>query len=537
MKTRANRPPRRHRIDARLLAVAAFAATLAASSAAWPYAFTGAKWGNGALPVQYYVNYASSTQLGRTSTQQIIDASFGVWNAPACTRFRSTNRGDLAGGVANASDNKNVLLWRYGRGNWPRELGGSSTIGVTSPVYFPGSNGQLGTMSDADIQFNGVDYSWTTNPRTFNEVDAQSIATHEIGHLLGLDHSASVSATMYASYQGGTGARTLHPDDTAGVCALYPSGPGSECSMSMPCPNNGTCQNGYCVPAAPSGGELGASCSGENICNDPLYCVCTDANQTNCFCTKDCSDTAPCPMSWSCQPLEGGGGACIPSSSGGTGTLGDACDSGADCANGLCVGTGANAGICTQSCTAATGCPSGYRCATLQSGGGACIVGANPIDGGVRDGGVRPDAGPRDAGAPAGSKELGEGCGAAPECRSNYCAYLTPSERLCSRPCQNDDGCPNDYACAASATGTRFCFPRDRVPADGGSSEEDAGTSEDDAGAQDEDAGTTEGDGGSEQVPQRKSGCSTAGNDASLGLAMWLLVAALVVARRRRRAG
>ena len=520
-----------------LAPLGAFVFTAATLSAAWPYALTGAKWPNGALPVQYYVDYASSTQLGQATTQQIVEASFGAWAAPACSRFRTTNRGNLASASANANDNKNVLLWRYGRGNWPRELGGSSTIGVTLPVYFPGTGGQLGSMQDADIQFNGVDYTWTTNPRTFSDVDAQSIATHEIGHLLGLDHSAAVDATMYASYEGGTGSRTLHPDDIAGVCALYPSGPGSECSATRACPNNGTCQNGYCVPAAPMGGDLGASCSGEARCNTSLNCVCTDTAQANCLCTRDCSDTAPCPASWTCQPLTGGGGACLPSASGGTGTLGDACESGADCANGFCVGTGANAGICSQSCSAATGCPSGYRCATLQGGGGACIAGTMPVDGGVRrDGGTTTaDAGPRDAGATPGTKELGDGCGAPPECRSNYCAYLTPTERLCSRPCRNDDDCPADYACAASATSTRFCFPRDRVPQDAGTTEEDAGTTEEDAGTQ-EDAGTPEEDAGTGPRPaQRTSGCTMSGtNDASVGF-VFLALALVALANRFRR--
>ena len=51
----------------------------------------------------------------------------------------------------------------------------------------------------------------------------EDIAAHEFGHVLGLGHSASSDATMYYSTSWcNTGNRSLHPDDIAGVRALYP---------------------------------------------------------------------------------------------------------------------------------------------------------------------------------------------------------------------------------------------------------------------------------------------------------------------------
>ena len=51
----------------------------------------------------------------------------------------------------------------------------------------------------------------------------EDIAAHEFGHVLGLEHSASSDATMYSSTSAcDTGNRSLHPDDIAGVRALYP---------------------------------------------------------------------------------------------------------------------------------------------------------------------------------------------------------------------------------------------------------------------------------------------------------------------------
>ncbi|MCA9570089.1 MAG: matrixin family metalloprotease, partial [Myxococcales bacterium] len=70
------------------------------------------------------------------------------------------------------------------------------------------------------------DFSVTANPGP-GKTDLQSIMAHENGHWLGLDHSAVAQATMYAYYSGGTGPRTLHPDDETAVCDTYPGNCGA----------------------------------------------------------------------------------------------------------------------------------------------------------------------------------------------------------------------------------------------------------------------------------------------------------------------
>ncbi|KAG6421579.1 hypothetical protein SASPL_118136 [Salvia splendens] len=52
-------------------------------------------------------------------------------------------------------------------------------------------------------------------------IDLESVALHEIGHLLGLDHSDNQESIMYPSISSGVVKNNLNDDDIKGIRALY----------------------------------------------------------------------------------------------------------------------------------------------------------------------------------------------------------------------------------------------------------------------------------------------------------------------------
>jgi hypothetical protein len=70
-----------------------------------------------------------------------------------------------------------------------------------------------GTMREGDIQL---------DPSALNgNYNLQQVVAHEIGHVLGLDHSAVISAVMYP-YVGRGGTLALDSDDRVAITSIYP---------------------------------------------------------------------------------------------------------------------------------------------------------------------------------------------------------------------------------------------------------------------------------------------------------------------------
>jgi hypothetical protein len=77
------------------------------------------------------------------------------------------------------------------------------------------------SMTKCKTYFNS-DKQWSTSGES-NKIDVQSVAAHEFGHWLSLNHSTNPDATMYMYvYRGDIKMRDLHSDDIAGIRSIYP---------------------------------------------------------------------------------------------------------------------------------------------------------------------------------------------------------------------------------------------------------------------------------------------------------------------------
>ncbi len=193
-----------------------------------------------------------SADLTRADTDRELGLAFDEWAKPGCSEFNAQRGADT--NINPMADNAIHALGFLETG-WPAEFGDSAMAVTLTSTWNDCA------LAEADMVFNGVDFRWKIGtPNRWNDGDLRSVATHEVGHWLGMDHSSHAGSSLAASYSGGVIERSLTCDDTAGVCNSHRSG-SKTCSSNDYCACNETCSGGTCV----SGG--GTTTSGQ--CNGP----------------------------------------------------------------------------------------------------------------------------------------------------------------------------------------------------------------------------------------------------------------------------
>lgn len=173
------------------------------------YKFLGAKWPGSSPVVPYWFNEQGCEDV--PDEWEYMHDAFNVWCDVPSTVIESKYKGMTTVNKV-AADSINILKWAKGK-DWP--LGGNVVA-----VCYTWSKANI--IKEFDIVFNNKNWAWSTSGQS-GKMDVGAIATHEVGHALGLDHSNIQDAVMYPKVkQGDISNRTLHPDDSTGISRLYP---------------------------------------------------------------------------------------------------------------------------------------------------------------------------------------------------------------------------------------------------------------------------------------------------------------------------
>ena len=309
----------------------------------------GGDWDVDQGPIPFVLEPNGVDDITDGSDLEALRGAFRAWSCVEGVKVRFEEQPGPGPGVADLSDHKNTLYWD----ETGRDGLGPATLGVTIGDANPGSK-----REQADIIFNGSDSTWSTDDRP-SAVDVGSIALHEIGHFIGLDHPCDGSApnetncngpdrAIMTPVWGGGVQRTPLPDDEAGVKNLYPAAAG----------DTSTCTGPF---------RKGEKCSCDGDCVEGLLCAGVGADQKTC--AETCAaDHVDCGAGFACtldapQGNEKAPGICVKVKDGPNKPTGAVCARSSECASGSCTLLFELARqICEVPCGADSDCDAGGSC-------------------------------------------------------------------------------------------------------------------------------------------------------------------------------
>lgn len=160
---------------------------------------TAIEWAAAAFPLRYQVD-ARVTQL-HPSARAVVDRAFEAWSSLPEANIRFDN----GAGTSAASHGKSITV-----SVTDELLRGQGAMAITMYSY----DESTGNMVDADI---------SVDPSIFDgSVNVQAALEHEVGHTLGLDHSAVISSVMYPYTPPANVPTALDVDDRIGISTIYP---------------------------------------------------------------------------------------------------------------------------------------------------------------------------------------------------------------------------------------------------------------------------------------------------------------------------
>lgn len=188
-----------------------------------------------------FINYTADLPIH--IQRGVIRDAFGRWAAVSPLHFVEVGDSGLPWDDVGASQPNIRIGWFTADHGDGEPFDGAN--GVLAHAFFPPPNG---VTAAGDIHFDDAEV-WATSPTSpmlaptvsttsgGGPFDLNEVATHEIGHSLGLDHEEVQSSVMQPTYSGTF--TSLFQDDIDGIRSLYGAGAGSVTPMPFQAPFDG----------------------------------------------------------------------------------------------------------------------------------------------------------------------------------------------------------------------------------------------------------------------------------------------------------
>lgn len=361
---------------------------------------TAARWQN---PNVYLTVDSKNIPLFLTKNDWdlVVEEAFASWNNISDSRFRFIRLDSEPMRFFGVNDKLHEIFWVTDEEEWKEQVGAGAfgTLGATMPRYrCPDENNPNRVIFDADLILNGLNYiNWSLECLPDEDcVSVIATLTHELGHIVGLDHPCVECTNSIMSARSGNGLTAPAKDDILGIQALYPMSYSSSgyfgdnctdkedcvsemkcihdkkenfcsnpCEQDLDCEENAFCNKniGYCslvtseeIPKS----KLHEDCSIYE-CAKPL--VCAGSKENGYYCFMPCKNEAQCPINNSCVTLKDDKKICLKISA-----LNERCNNISICNDNLVCSKAyyENVGVCKTACNYNL-CPSNQVCSLVYN--------------------------------------------------------------------------------------------------------------------------------------------------------------------------